>query len=83
MGIERPLTGAERVAKRRATLRANGLKPRTFWLPDTKTPAFKARARRSCAWLWDRAVEDEQSLAFAEAMTDEILSGLERSAGQR
>lgn len=27
-------------------MRAKGLRPRTFWLPDTTTPEFKEWARR-------------------------------------
>lgn len=46
MGFEKPLTGAERVARRRAALRAQGLRPRTFWLPDPNSEAFKEQARR-------------------------------------
>jgi hypothetical protein len=46
MALEKPLTGAERVAKRRATLRAQGLRQRTFWLPDPNSEAFKEQARR-------------------------------------
>ena len=32
-------------------MRAKGLKPRTFWLPDTSTPEFKERARRDSETL--------------------------------
>lgn len=46
MNMERPLTGAERAKRWRAAMRAKGLKPRTFWLPDTTTAEFKERARR-------------------------------------
>ena len=46
MGFEKPLTGAERAKRWRAAMRAKGLRPRTFWLPDTSTPDFRERARR-------------------------------------
>lgn len=46
MGFEKPLTGAERVARRRAALRAQGLKPKTIWVPDRNSEAFKERTRR-------------------------------------
>ena len=77
MGLEKPLTGAERVAKRRAALRAQGLKPRTFWLPDTRTDEFKEMARKSCERLWALEAEDADSMAFVEAMADEVLRDLD------
>jgi hypothetical protein len=46
MNVQRPLTGAERAKRWRAAMRAKGLRPRTFWLPDTSTPEFEERARR-------------------------------------
>lgn len=67
---------AERVAKRRATLRAQGLRPKTFWLPDTSTQDFKDRAHRDCARLWELVEHDAEAMAFAEAMTDEVLADL-------
>lgn len=42
MGIHGRMTGAERVAKRRAALRAEGLKPRQFWLPDLTNAKVRA-----------------------------------------
>jgi len=78
MGMERPKTSAERVAKRRAALRAQGLRPRTFWLPDTSTADFTEKARQSNVWLWERAGEEAQDMAFIEAMTDELLADLDR-----
>lgn len=83
MGYAKPLTGAERVARRRAALRAQGLRPRTFWLPDTRTPEFKEQARKSCEWLWERASEEENIMAFIEAMTDDVLADLDRQERKR
>ena len=74
MGYEKPKSSAERVAKRRAALRAQGLRPKTFWVPDTRTPEFQERARRTVEWLW--AHQDEEAIAFAEAMADEVLKSL-------
>jgi hypothetical protein len=74
MGYEKPLTGAERVAKRRAALRAQGLRPKTFWVPDTRTPEFRERARRTVEWLWMH--QDEEAMAFVEAMTEEVSKDL-------
>lgn len=73
MNIQRPLTGAERVARRRATLRAQGLRPRTFWLPDPLIEANREQARRDVERLWALESEDAESMAWAQAMTDELL----------
>jgi ABC-type branched-subunit amino acid transport system substrate-binding protein len=45
------MTGAERARRWRAAMRAKGLRPRTFWLPDASTPEFKEQARRDCEGL--------------------------------
>lgn len=68
MGAERPLTSTERSARRRAALRARGLKPRTFWLPDTSTPEFRERAARDCAILREQADRWAEERAFAAAL---------------
>ena len=73
MGFEKPLTGAERVAKRRAALRAQGLKPRTFWLPDTQSAAYQEQARRDVARLWELEGHDAEAMAFVESLTDDLL----------
>jgi len=78
MGYEKPLTGAERVAKRRAALRAQGLKPKTIWVPDVNSAEFRVRAERSCQWLWDRVPEEEQVMAFIDAMNAEVFADLEQ-----
>jgi len=36
----------ERVRKHREALRAQGLRPVTRWVPDTRTPEFQAEYRR-------------------------------------
>ena len=76
MGYQKPLTGAQRVAKRRAALRAQGLRPKTIWVPDTRTPEFQEQARRSCEKLWELFGNEAEMIAFAEAMTDEVLADL-------
>lgn len=78
MGMERPMTTAERVAKRRAALRAQGLRPKTFWLPDTTTAAFQEEVRQTREWLWARVPDDRDAMAFVGAMTDDLLEHLDR-----
>lgn len=75
MGYETPLTGAQRVAKRRAALRAQGLRSRTFWLPDTSSDDFQSAATRACAAI-DKAWEDEQLQGWMDAMIDDVLADL-------
>jgi DNA-binding LacI/PurR family transcriptional regulator len=45
MNKQTAIPSRERVAKRRAALRAQGLKPKQFWVPDVHSAAFKAEAR--------------------------------------
>jgi len=61
MNVERPLTGAERAKRWRAAMRAKGLRPKVFWVPDTSTPEFKEQARRDTEALnrWYDEHEDE------------------------
>lgn len=73
MGAEHPFTSTERSARRRAALRAHGLKPLTLWLPDASTPEFKAQAARATAAI-DAAAEDAELWAWIEAMQEEVLA---------
>ena len=57
MGKHESLTGAQRVAQRRAALRAQGLRPRQFWLPDLRDPKARAEIRAEAAEINRR---DEQ-----------------------
>ena len=41
-----PTPVSERVQKRRAALRAAGLRPVQIWVPDTRRPGFAAECRR-------------------------------------
>jgi hypothetical protein len=41
-----PLSRNERVARRRAKLRAAGLRPIQIWVPDTTRPGFAEECRR-------------------------------------
>jgi hypothetical protein len=39
---------SKRVEKRRAALRAAGLRPVQIWVPDTRRPGFAEECRRQC-----------------------------------
>ena len=41
--------GAQRVAKRRAALRAQGLRPVQIWVPDSRAPGFAEECARRAA----------------------------------
>ncbi|WP_082508390.1 antitoxin MazE family protein [Burkholderia sp. Leaf177] len=50
---------AERVSKRRAALRAAGLRPVQIWVPDTRREGFAAECRRQSLVLRDDPQETE------------------------
>ena len=73
--MAKPLSRAERVARRRAKLRAAGLRPVQLWLPDTRAAEFVAECRRQSRLIRDNEpafsrVED----GFWEAVSEEALS---------
>jgi len=71
-----PLSRAERVARRRAKLRATGLRPVQLWVPDTRDPRFVEECRRQMRLLRDSATEESRAedaaweAASAEAIAD-------------
>jgi Protein of unknown function (DUF3018) len=61
----------EKVREYRARLRARGLRPVQIWVPDTRSPAFLAEARRQSLLL--RGDPGEQDiLDFTEAAAADI-----------
>lgn len=56
-------------AKRRARLRAQGLRPVTLWLPDTRSRRFVAECRRQSRLLRGDPAEAE-ALEVIEAVAD-------------
>jgi hypothetical protein len=59
----------ERVSAYRARMRARGLRPVQFWVPDVRSTTFTAEARRQSALVAaaDRASGD---MDFVEAVSD-------------
>ncbi len=53
----------------RARLRAQGLRPVQLWLPDVRSPAFKAEAERQ-ARLVAMDPDEADTMAFIEAAGD-------------
>ena len=60
-----PMSRAERVERRRAKLRAAGLRPVQMWVPDTRAPGFAEECRRQSRLI--RESETEASRAEDEA----------------
>jgi hypothetical protein len=74
MGKHEPISrkamaSSERVAKHRAALRAQGLRPKQFWLPDTSDPAWRAEARRQSLAAANSPSEAEDQ-AFIDSLND-------------
>lgn len=63
-------TVAQRVQKRRATLRSSGLRPIQLWVPDTRRPSFAQECLRQSQLLCEDQQEQE-ILGFAEAAAAE------------
>jgi hypothetical protein len=66
-------SASKRVEKRRAALRAAGLRPVQIWVPDTRRPGFADEARRQSliAAAADRA--DPELMEFLDAALDDLL----------
>jgi hypothetical protein len=65
----RPKTSQVKVRAHRARLRQRGLRPIQFWVPDTRTPAYRRAAhRQSLAVAASRHAADDQ--AFIDAASD-------------
>lgn len=69
--MSQPMSRAERVARRRATLRAAGLRPVQLWVPDTRSAEFAEECRRQSA----RIRESESEAGRAEDEAWETASG--------
>ena len=60
-----PLSRIERVERRRAKLRAAGLRPIQIWVPETRSPMFAEECRRQSQAI--RASETSESRAEDDA----------------
>jgi hypothetical protein len=55
--MAKPISSAERVERRRAKLRAAGLRPVQIWVPDTRVPGFAEECRRQSRLVRDSATD--------------------------
>ena len=77
-------TSAQRVAKRRAALRAQGLRPIQIWVPDTRAPGFAEECARQAAIADAANRADPQLRQIEEAVATDIAEYLDAlEAGQR
>jgi hypothetical protein len=64
-----PKPSRDKVRAHRERLRAQGLRPIQFWVPDVRTPEFRAEARRQSLLVASSPHEvDDQ--AFVDAVSD-------------
>ena len=79
-----PATSAQRVEKRRAALRAQGLRPIQIWVPDTRAPSFAEECARQAAIADTANRADPQLSQFEEAAAADIAEHIDAlEAGQR
>ncbi|MBF0306281.1 MAG: DUF3018 family protein [Alphaproteobacteria bacterium] len=62
-----PTPVTERVRKRRAALRAAGLRPLQIWVPDTRRPHFAEECRRQSQVVARADMADAETLGFLDA----------------
>ncbi len=62
-----PKPVAERVGKRRETLRNAGLRPLQMWVPDTRRPGFAEECRRQAERVAEADGADPDLGGFMEA----------------
>lgn len=60
-----------KVARHRERLRAAGLRPVQFWVPDTRSPEFAAEIKRQCLSLRGDSTEAEV-LRFTEEAASHV-----------
>ena len=73
MGKHERLTGAQRVAKRRAALRAQGLRLKQFWVPDLRDPEVLEKIRRSVEAI-NRSDAENRVLEWLGASYEELMA---------
>ena len=77
-------TSAQRVAKRRTALRAQGLRPVQIWVPDTRAPGFAEECARQAAIADAANRADPELVQFEEAAAADIAEDLDAlEGGQR
>lgn len=81
MGMHQPMTGAQRVAKRRAALRAQGLRLKQLWVPDLRNAKVRAQLRREADEI-NRRDRASGAMAEIEALGEGLLEALPPYGGE-
>ena len=77
-------TSAQRVEKRRAALRAQGLRPIQIWVPDTRAPGFVEECARQAAIVDAANRADPELMQFMDAAAADLAEHLDAlEAGHR
>jgi hypothetical protein len=66
-------TANNKLVRHRERMRAAGLRPVQFWVPDTRAPEFVALVRAQCISLAEDPAEAE-ALAFSEWAASQVDS---------
>ena len=64
-------SSTNKVTRSRARMRAAGLRPVQFWVPDTRLPGYAAEIRMQCLAIKGDSHEAE-TIEFAEQATGQI-----------
>ncbi len=64
-----PSSSRDRVRRHREKLRARGLRPVQFWVPDRRSEAFRAEARRQSLAV-AQSPTAEEDMDFVESISD-------------
>lgn len=65
----RPQTGRDRAVAYRARMRAQGFRLVQKWVPDTRSPKFRAEVRKQLLLL-AQSEQEKRDQAFVESVTD-------------
>jgi hypothetical protein len=66
---KKPKSSRDKVRAHRERLRRQGLRPLQIWVPDVRSPAFKAEAHRQSMVLAESQLEREDQ-DFVDAVSD-------------
>jgi hypothetical protein len=67
-----PVPVKMRVGKRRAALRAAGLRPLQIWVPDTRPPGFADECRRQARAVAQADASDPGLAALLDSALDDL-----------
>ena len=70
----------ERVRNHRVRMRAAGMRPIQIWVPDTRSPAFRAQAHLQSLAV-ARSAEADRDQAFVDAVSDDLRDDLGMTSG--